>query len=311
MGRVISVFFAILLVCCIPLTARADTGPKPSVHVTLENLEDVTCYATLLSSTESTGPASVWDGEEDHIYSNFENMDVLRAFADYKDPDGFYFLQWAWEVTESKEFTWGYYPPDTFKVLLYYPETGTFAVSQICERFAFHSYFVVDMRGAGLVANENHEDSSDAENFDPYPIEDEDDYGLIAVKDYDFSLEIISLICRIVICLILEMLVAFLFRFREKKTYGLIAVTNLVTQIALNVVLNLINYKQGPLMTVLIYIQLELVVLVGEAVFYALVLPKNGGEWVSRKKAVAYAIAANIVSFVAGLGIAQAIPNIF
>lgn len=297
MGRVISVFFAILLVCCIPLTARADTGPKPSVHVTLENLEDVTCYATLLSSTESTGPAWVWDGEEDHIYSNFENMDVFRAFADYKDPDGFYFLQWAWEVTESKEFTWGYYPPDTFKVLLYYPETGTFAVSQICERFAFHSYFTIDVRGADLVANENHEDSVE--------------FDIVAEKDYDYSMEIFSLICRIVICLILEILVACLFRFRGKKTYGFIAVANLVTQIALNVVLNLINYKQGPLMTVLIYIQLELVVLVGEAVFYALVLPKSGGERVSRKKAVAYAIAANIVSFVAGLGIAQAIPNIF
>lgn len=297
MRRVIFVFFAILLVCCIPMTVRADTGPKPSVHVKLENLEDIPCYATLLSSVDSNGPASVWDGEEDHIYSNFENMDVFRAFADYKDPDGFYFLQWAWEITESKEFTWGYYPPDTFKVLLYYPETGTFAVSQICERFAFHSYFTVDARGADLVANENHEDSVE--------------FHIVAEKDYDYSVEIFSLICRIAICLILEILVACLFRFRGKKTYGFIAVTNLVTQFALNVVLNLIHYKQGPLMTVLIYIQLELLVLVGEAVFYALVLPQSGGERVSRKKAVVYAIVANTVSFVAGLWIAQVIPKIF
>ena len=125
------------------------------------------------------------------------------------------------------------------------------------------------------------------------------------------NMEIFSLICRIAICLILEILVACLFRFRGKKTYGFIAVTNLVTQFALNVVLNLIHYKQGPLMTVLIYIQLELLVLVGEAVFYALVLPQSGGERVSRKKAVVYAIVANTVSFVAGLWIAQVIPKIF
>lgn len=47
--------------------AYAYMGPKPSVQITFENMDDEICYGTLLSKTKSTGPSSVWNGEYEHI----------------------------------------------------------------------------------------------------------------------------------------------------------------------------------------------------------------------------------------------------
>ena len=85
------------------MKASADTGPKPSVRVTFENMGDELCYGTLLSKTPSTGPAHAWDGTEDGKYIH-EGADeaVWRAFTEFKDEDGFYFLQWFWRADENK-----------------------------------------------------------------------------------------------------------------------------------------------------------------------------------------------------------------
>ena len=142
------VLLALLLTALLPVTAYADMGPKPSVQVTFENMDDRLCYGTLLSERESTGPAYVWDGNEEHISLwGDQDRDVWQAFVDYQDPDGFYFLQWFWRCDETKELDRGYYPPDTFKILLYYPDTGEFLSSEILQTYAFDSYFAMDVTG--------------------------------------------------------------------------------------------------------------------------------------------------------------------
>ena len=97
------VLLALLLTALLPVTAYADMGPKPSVQVTFENMDDRLCYGTLLSERESTGPAYVWDGNEEHISLwGDQDRNVWQAFVDYQDPDGFYFLQWFWRCDETK-----------------------------------------------------------------------------------------------------------------------------------------------------------------------------------------------------------------
>lgn len=52
-----------------------------------------TYYGTLLSESMSTGPASAWDGTEaDARYPDGE-YEIWKAFTQYEDTDGFYFLQ--------------------------------------------------------------------------------------------------------------------------------------------------------------------------------------------------------------------------
>ena len=47
----------LILIFALPATAYADIGPKPSVQIQFDDLED-SFYVTLLSQNKSTGPYS-------------------------------------------------------------------------------------------------------------------------------------------------------------------------------------------------------------------------------------------------------------
>ena len=275
----------IMVFAMLPITAHADTGPKPSVRINFENMGEEVCYGTLLSKTDSTGPSSAWDGNPEHIYNYDLDMDIWQAFVDYEDADGYYFLQEGWLCSESKELNWTYYPPSSFKILLYYPELDTYTVSGIYERYAFDSYFRVTMDG--------------------WEIKSVDD------KAYDFTWELISLACRVVVTIALELAIALLFGLRQKKLIMTILGVNVVTQIGLNVALYIINYNRGAYMFVFCYVLLEILVFIVEAVAYTVLFRKGSEPQISKKRTVSYALVANIVSFIGGMAIAQLVPGIF
>ncbi len=287
--------------------ASADSGPKPSVHVTFENLGDELCYATLLSSTESTGPSSVWDGNEENARHN-ENPNgqydwqefgykIWKAFVDYGESDDFFFLQEAWQINETKELAWTYYPPEEFKILLYFPETGEYAVSGVYERYAFDSYYTVNMEGASLFVDCNKALEAGEK--------------LTAFKSYDYSAEVGSLAARIFITVIIETAIALLFGYREKKQLLLLVCVNGGTQIILNVLLNILNYNSGETAFVVFYVLLELLVSAIEAIFFYYLLNRYSIRQRPKWLAVVYALAANAASFLAGMLIAQWLPGIF
>lgn len=270
------------------ITANADIGPKPSVRITFENLGDEECWATLLSSVESTGPASAWDGNEENAqhkgnqsYYGLE-YDIWKAFVDYAKYDDFYFLQTAWRLDGDKELVWSYYPPDEFKILLYFPESGEYAIGGICERYAFDSYFTVDY-------NED----------------------MNVHHSYNYQVEITALVARILITLIIEMGIAFMFGYWEKKQLLLLAGMNAVTQIILNLLLNIINCNAGSMAFVLFYILFEIIVVMIEAAVLLVFLNKISVKQRKRWQMVIYAIVANGVSFMSGLLLANWLPAMF
>lgn len=310
MRRFQAVFLLILCAAIItvgfPSAVRADMGPKPSVRIHFENMGDELCYGTLLSKTKSTGPASAWDGIEYHAKHN-ENKsysyaafdyETWKVFAEYQDEDGYYFLQEGWKVSETKKIEWTYYPPQSFKILLYYPETQTFAVSGIYERYAFDTYYTVDMDGVHI-----NEVRCEEANGTPE--------GLEASRSYDYSQELISLAVRIVLTILIEMIIALLFGYRHKKQLLFLAGVNGGTQIVLNVLLNIINYKGGQLAFVLFYVLLEIAVFAIEAgIFYGR-LGRMGNTSQPKWLAVLYAFIANAASFGVGIMAAQWLPGIF
>ena len=310
MRRFQAVFLLILCAAIItvgfPSAARADMGPKPSVRIHFENMGDELCYGTLLSKTKTTGPASVWDGIEyrakhnenkSYSYAAFD-YETWKVFAEYQDEDGYYFLQEGWKVSETKKIEWTYYPPQSFKILLYYPETQTFAVSGIYERYAFDTYYTVDMDGVHI-----NEVRCEEANGTPE--------GLEASRSYDYSQELISLAVRIVLTILIEMIIALLFGYRHKKQLLFLAGVNGGTQIVLNVLLNIINYKGGQLAFVLFYVLLEIAVFAIEAGFFYGRLGKMGNTKQPKWLAVVYAFAANAASFGVGMMAAQWMPGIF
>ena len=297
----------VLAVSLFPITASADTGPKPSVRITFENLGNEECWGTLLSSKESTGPSSAWNGKEEDAQHN-ENpngyysyqkfgYDVWKAFVDYDEKDDYYFLQEAWQINETKELAWTYYPPNEFKILLYFPETEEYAVSGVYERYAFDSYFTVNMDGVKLSVDYNEELSSD-ERINAY-------------NSYNYRVEILALIARIIITIIIEMAIALAFGYWEKKQLLLLAGMNTGTQIILNVLLNIINYNSGRIAFVLFYILFAIIVAIIEAVVLLVFLNKISITQRKRWLMVVYVILANVVSFWSGLYLADWLPGIF
>ena len=299
-----TMFCALFLLRSAPITLKADMGPKESVHIQFENMNDELCYATLLSESKSIGPHSVWKGtyedrriKEEYPYSNYLDYAIWEAFVEYEDHDSFYFLQEGFKVSETKEIAWTNYPPSRFKILLYYPETGIFVSSDIYERYAFDSYYTVDMEGFDTASIKHNEDLSTSER-------------IVAYRSYNYSQEILSLFIRILLTIVIEMLTAILFGFRQKKQLLILTLVNVSTQIILNVALNLINYNLGQLVFVVSYVLLEIIVFIIEAFVYAKFLKKiskHKGNWYY----VIYSLVANALSFITGLFLARILPGIF
>lgn len=291
-----------LISILIPITVSADMGPKPSVRIAFKGLGNEICYGTLLSKTESTGPAFAWDGTEENALYNkndgytdhFPEYDIWKAFIDYQDSDGYHFLQTVWRIDQTKELAWTYYPPSEFKILLYFPESNVYAVSSIYNRYAFDSYFTV--------------------NMEDYLKQNEDLNGNIYIKayqSYHYTEEVISLSVRIVSTILIEIGIALIFGYRTKKQILFITGINTATQIFLNVLLNVVNYKNGYLAFIAAYFVLELIVFVLEAIVYSLLLNKLSERKHKKWLAAVYALVANTASFVAGFALAVMIPGIF
>ena len=283
----------VLVILAFPVPASADAGPKPSVRIRFENMGEALCYGTLLSESDSTGPYSAWDGTEEDIrtreeypHSDYPPRAVWEAFAAYQDPDGCFFLQKSWTVSETGEIAWTYYPPDRFKILLYYPETGTFVSSGICESYAFDSYYTVDLAGVDPAA------------------------GLTARRSYDYRQEVTALAARFVLTIAAETAVALLFGFREKRQFRVLLAVNLATQLALNLLLGLSGYRYGPLAFALAYLLLELAVIAAEIALYRRFLPPPAPPQKVRSYGV-YSLVANGVSFGAGWLLSGFLPDLF
>ena len=279
---------ALLLVCLLPLWAAADTGPKPSITVTPEGFGEDACYLTLLSQTETTGP---WSKHESFAaskdsYGNPEADEAIwTAFNDYEDADGFYFLGCYGEVTGGQVFCWSYYPPDTFKVLAYFPDSGTFAVGPVTERKEFSARYTVSPSETGETLLIEKARNQEAENK--------------------------SFVGRLVLTLALELAVAVGFAFRTKRQIITIVCMNLITQVGLNQVITHIF----PVVSSRWYwpslLVLEVLIFLVEGAVYARLLPR----WKMDPAAVChpwgYALAANVASFGVGLILARLIPGMF
>jgi len=287
--------FVVIIICfAVPVTVKADMGPKPSVVIEVVGFEEKEYYMTLLSERDSTGPWSHGDGYYDYMGEEW----VFEAFENYEDKDGYYFLSFMQNCSENDRFEWTYYPPQRFKVLIYTTDDGQFYCSdEIYERYAFDSYFKVNVLADGVTVNE----SGEMEN----------ENVITAQKSYDFSMEILSFAVRVILTVIIEVLVALASRYRDSKSLKIIGFTNVCTQVILNVLLNVINYRSGQMAFVFHYVWMEFVIFALEAVIYVKLLDRTDGEQGVVRHPVLYAALANLVSLMVGIWIAKMIPGIF
>lgn len=308
----VAVFSFLLADHFAPNHAHADMGPKPSVTVDFENLPDERCYGTLLSAYANYGPHAAYDGQSNWQNDYFiehlseEEVAIWRKLVDYKDSDGYYFLQVFSQCRNGKDngIYWGYYPPSPFKILLYFPERDAFVSSGIYERYAFHSYFSVNVSS----------DDIDVTASTPQ---------ITARRSYDYTWEIISLIVRIIATVLIELGVAWLFKLRKKYQILTILTVNVITQIALNVTLYLVNYYNGGFSMFITLFILEAFVFFIEMLIYPVIfVPRekpgacalygDGSEKaLTASVCVEYAISANLASLLLGVGLWEIMPGMF
>ena len=279
-----------MIIFMLPLFASADAGPKPSVVIDFKGFDGEPYFATLLAKTSSTGPYSAFD-ESGHAFTHYvqgdENFDIFLKFLNFKDTDGFYFLQYFNDCSETNTFKWTYYPPQEFKVLLYFPATDSFLMDdEVYERYAFDSYFTAVFSG----------------NLNDLTAE-----KMTMSKSHSYMAEGFSFVVRVVFTIAVELGVALLFGLRQKNVFQFIVTVNIITQIVLNLALNLINFYMGAFAFVFFYILLELAVFGIEAVLYSVRLKKEA----AKSRLVFYAFTANVTSFVFGMLLAYYLPGIF
>lgn len=280
-----------LLLCVLfALPVFADVGDKPSIYITFENMPDVPFYGTLIVDTLPTDASHVDASAKDAWYVNVPDA-VYDAFCAYADADGFFYWHSPYEnlfwCSESGRLVLNYPSLDTFKLLLYFPDSGTYAVSEMLEKYAHDATYVLDFGGTVPTGS----------------------IPLDVRANYHLPLGLGGLFIRMVLTVLLELGVAWLFRYRTKPLVTRIITVNVVTQILLNLTLVCIGFKLGGLAVLLAYFLLEIPVLLIEMIAYAILLPDHrGGTW---WKAVLYAIAANIVSFIVGFRLSVYFPLIF
>ena len=293
-----SILTALLLL--LPLTAMpvsADVGPKPSVVVALEGLEGRTCWGTLLSQQEGTGPYGRFYEEE--AAEDPEEDRALRALLPLErmDSEGFHLLNFVKDCSDG-EISWTYYPPHTYKIALWFPEEDALAVSGVYHRYAFDSYYRLDLSGVELMPG-----------------------GIVELeaarlqRDYPYGASLLALAGRVALTLGAELLLALAFGLRTRQALKWVAVVNLATQLGLNLALELFTYCNGALegmMAILalpVYLAAEAVVTLVELRIYRRKLLGERGA--SGRRITAYTWTANLCSLLAGVLLSFRLPALF
>ena len=197
--RAISLLLAVLLLLPVmALTASADCGPKPSTLISVRAGGGEYCVVTLLAREENNGPHWPVEADEepsDRIKQDEMLLESWNAFLDYRDPDGYHF----WGNIYEGAVTWGYFPPENFKIAVYYPGYDVLWVSEDSyARYAFHSDFRLNLPAVGAGARSGEVD-------------------MVGRKTSDLPSELAGLLLRVILTLAVELALARVFGFREKE----------------------------------------------------------------------------------------------
>lgn len=312
-----ALLIAVLLLCCV---AFADTGPKPSAAFTFTGMPDEDYYVTMLAEVDHYGPHRIYQEGDDLPYVLEAGRDdpaypAWQKFVDYKDADGYYFLDDLFDQCHGNdEASWHYYPPERFKLLLYFPESDIFLCSTVTERYAFDSVYRLDLGGkspaeiAALTLTDP--------NGDPLPSgrDDETAIGEVTLDKSDGThQQIIGFFGRLGITLVIELALAWGWKYRKGSQLLFIGIVNLITQCLLNVALLCWGAQETSRGFIIFwYVLLELAVTGIEAAAYAYLLPGTDHREKSvRRHAAMYAIAANVLSFLGGLALSEVFPFLF
>lgn len=272
MKKAFAIVLSLFVFLTVGVTAFADIGPKDSVVIYINGVESGReYYIALLEEWEESPYNDKYIEDRDSVWKKIYEFSRADGFYPANSPVDDPYRK----MTGDDSARWGYYPPQTFKVLLYFPDNESFLVSEVLHKYAFDSYFTVDVNGNSLTAAKGGGGK-----------------GIIT--------EVVGLLIRVVLTVLIEIGIAFVFGYRGKRELKLILITNVITQVLLNALIAAADYSLGPLAATFAYIAGEIAVFIVEAAVYSANLPRITEQRTKGGRAVGYAFAANLASFVGG-----------
>lgn len=251
------ILFCILFMMFSLLPVHADMGPKSNIIINVE-CDEETYYMALLTPYEQYGPHR----------SNPQNCEGISCrFYEQAQLDGFYLIHDIETLSGNDTYSQTYMSPDIFKIILYLPDSDQFILSETYEKYAFQNTYRL--------------------------IVDEENASLQLIEDYDYSSLIVTFLVCCSMTLLIELFIAFLFNYRDKKDFMFVVKTNCFTQILLHVYLQFMVYKYDFFSVLFYYLFAETAVLVIESFLY----------WKNLKKKshpLLFAFIANSCSFLLG-----------
>ena len=248
-------------------TASADMGPKPASYITIKGIEGE--YVACFAAKEAWGPNYDYESWQEYKIENVKYNPIME----YKDDEGFKWITEYYECNGESEIRFTYYCPEVYKIVIYKNDQFLIA-TEVLEMYAYATYYEIDF-STGTVTTPK---------------------DITIKKTYDYFSEILNLIVRIVLTLAIELGLLFIYRLYTKRNFNVVLITNLVTQIFLNVAINISLYNSGILNAIFLLFVLEFIILIVEFVVYQIFL-KEKERWTI----ILYPLLANALSF--GLGL--------
>ena len=283
---IVSVFLFILTTA--GLTASANSPPEPDFELYFSGIEG-TCYMTLLNrdKKDEWGIHHVSEnGKRDPEVFDFELFGyrkadeiadpVFQAFYNYKDPDGYYFVQQMADLTDKTSIFKVEYPHE-FKILLYYPDSGKFASSEKLEAFSYYNCFHISVENDEIVS-----------------VTKSTKYAEHGMNVGDM----LYILCLLIQTIIIEILVASPFGFRRKKQVLTIFLTNLLTHPLMMGMIMVVNPSLHESVFSFPFAFFEIGVAVIESLVYLWLFPKFEKERTVKKwLIIVYVFTANLVTY--------------
>ena len=294
----LTIFISLLFLCFFIISIRtsADNGPKPQTYIEIYNLEKTDYIVTYLVKTEDDyyGPHKTFEVlDEQDYYGNYNAL--KKVYENIDIPKGFKMLDISYQFTDVDSFSLqsGYYWPNEYILVIYKPITNVYYLSEYTKNFAFHSYFKCDFSNV----DRSFELTKDYSNPDVYYNPDDGYFEL--EQNYNWWPEMFGFFFRLLVCLAIEMTIAYFFKF-TKKSYLIILLANVITQIGLNLSLSIYAHFNGiqPLL-IPFYVIIELIILLVEGTIYKFFCKR--GKLESTNWIYTYSLIANALSFIVGM----------
>lgn len=272
MKKGFAIVLALFTFSIIGVTAFADMGPKPSSTFYVNGVEDGREYYIALVYPVGEPNVNRTDAKpKDDVWGRIEEFCSIHGYAPHTGSVDRIYQKLSGNDTAS----WSYNPPDTFCVLLYFPDDESFLVSNQYKKYAFKAYFSVNVNGDSVTVD-------------------------ISGGAKHIAAEIVGLLLRMAITVLIEVGIAKAYGIFGKKSFRLIIIMNVITQLLLNALLWKANFDLGGLGVMLAFLGGEILVFAVEAIFYSALLPEYTGNEIKGGRAAGYALAANFASFVGG-----------